>query len=128
MLDNKRFPRADWAYEVNEGDTNLGYAAWLLVKIEEAGPAEVYNVPMLYHDGFPVQAPRERDPKIPTGEMTRGEQTFLIIAAIAVVALGALWYSTRLPDGHYLKKCQGIVFMDSACEASVHANLMMRGY
>lgn len=121
MDDNKRFPRADWQYEVGNGDTNLGYAAWLHAKLEEAGPLATLDI----YEGMPT--PRLPFPNTPSGQ-TRGEQTFLIIAAIVAVALGALWYSTRLPDGHYLKKCQGIVLMDTACEASIHANLMMRGY
>ena len=119
------FPRSDWQHEVANGDTNLGYADWAFAKSEAE---ESIDVPKLYHEGFPVQAPRLPFPKIPTGEMTRGNQTLLIIAAIAVVALGALWFATRLPDGHYLKKCQGLVLMDKSCEALVHANLMMRGY
>lgn len=119
MDDNDRFPREDWRFDVANGGTNLGYDDWLAFNTEsEAGPAEIY-------EGMPT--PRLPFPKIPTGEMTRGNQTFLIIAAIVAVALGALWYSTRLPDGHYLKSCQGVVFMDKACEASVHAGLMMRG-
>jgi hypothetical protein len=27
---DERFPRADWQYEVSEGETNLGYWDWLL--------------------------------------------------------------------------------------------------
>ena len=115
-----RFPEEDWRYEVANGDTHLGYADWAFNRTEsEDVAAEIY-------EGGPT--PRLPFPKIPTGEMTRGNQTLLIIAAIAVVALGALWFATRLPDGHYLKKCQGLVLMDKSCEALVHANLMMRGY
>ena len=128
-MDN-RFPEEDWRYEVANGDTSLGYEAWV---IQQAEQEDEFDVPRVYHEGFPVQAPslptpRLPFPKIPAGEMTRGSQTFFICLAIAVVALGALWWATRLPDGHYLKNCQGIVLMDKRCEAAIHANLMMRGY
>jgi len=29
-----RYPRADWQYEVRNGDTNLGYQEWVEHKIE----------------------------------------------------------------------------------------------
>ena len=32
-----RFPESDWRYEVNNGDTHLGYEEWLMHRIEGEG-------------------------------------------------------------------------------------------
>lgn len=60
-----------------------------------------------------------------TQPMTRGQQTAWIVGAIAVVGAGALWYSTRLPEGHAFKSCQGIILMDNRCKALAGAKMMM---
>lgn len=33
-VDDERYPRSDWKYEVQNGDTNFGYHDWLIHKIE----------------------------------------------------------------------------------------------
>ena len=38
--DVELFPRADWRYEVDNGDTHLGYDQWVEVRIEQ----EVWNI------------------------------------------------------------------------------------
>ena len=62
---------------------------------------------------------------VPGPQMTRGQQTVWIIGAIGLVAAGALYYVTRLPDGHPYKSCEGIVLMDTSCKANVAARMMM---
>jgi len=34
VSDEERFPKSDWRYEIANGDTNLGYVAWLAAKRE----------------------------------------------------------------------------------------------
>jgi hypothetical protein len=32
--ENKKYPKSDWQYEVNNGDTKLGYREWVQHRIE----------------------------------------------------------------------------------------------
>ena len=117
MDDNDRFPEADWRDEIGKGFTRLGYDAWVAQNIEFE-LSDQLGVPTLYHEGFPVAPMFSPDPKIPTGEMTRGQQTAWIVGAIAIAAGGWFYYDTRLPDGHPSKECQGVLFMDDRCLAN----------
>lgn len=62
---------------------------------------------------------------VPSPPMTRGQQTAWIVGAIGLVAAGALYYVTRLPEGHPYKSCEGIVMIDTACKANIAARMMM---
>lgn len=37
VVDETRFPVADWQYEVANGDTRLGYEAWLEGRLDDLG-------------------------------------------------------------------------------------------
>lgn len=43
------FPRSDWAYEVDNGDTSAGYAAWLESKIEMEADSVNDAIEMILH-------------------------------------------------------------------------------
>lgn len=40
------FPKADWQYEVANGDTNRGYWEWLAVQIEQSNDDLIHNNPL----------------------------------------------------------------------------------
>lgn len=63
----------------------------------------------------------------PEPGVTRGQQTAWIVGTLALMSAGWLYRDTRLPDGDPVKKCQGIIMMDTACAASVYADQMMGG-
>lgn len=64
-------------------------------------------------------------PLKPVAEMSRGAMTAWIVGTLIVIALGMLWYATRLPDSSPYKKCQGVIFTDPACKADVAADILL---
>ena len=61
---------------------------------------------------------------VPTPSMTRRQQTVWIVGTLILLGAGGFWYSSRLPEGHPNKECQGLIFMDDRCLASLFVKQM----
>lgn len=88
--------------------------------VEAAVSDEKKDEPVEFYEGM------EMPKRFQSGDMSRGTQTFWIVAAILAVGLVILYFQTRLPDGHPYKQCETLFGQDTHCAGSIAAERIMR--